>query len=229
MQRQHNEFKVGLTVSVVTVLFVVILVFVGKWDTLFSKTKELHVRFHHGYGIQGLRVNDPIRIGGVNVGRVRKILHQKDQKTGELYVHVLGNVPAFIDLYPDAQVTIETKFVGEGGILNVLDVGRKGPKLAEVQLHKNPKGPAMPEIPARMEASEGPSLTTEEAERALAVASEAIREEAQSNTRRLSWEREDMPFLRDLQELILGGNQGAVLKAAIRKKFQDEKLEVCLR
>lgn len=126
MQHDRNEFKVGLTVAVVTVLFLGVLVFVGKWDTLFAKTKDLQVRFHHTYGIQGLRTNDPVRIGGVNVGRVRSIWHEKDKDTGQLYVHVLADIPEFIDVYSDAQITVGTKFVGEGGTLDVLDTGRSG-------------------------------------------------------------------------------------------------------
>jgi len=134
MQRDHNEFKVGLTVAVVDVLVMAIVIFVGKWDVLFLRTRPLEVRFDHTHGIEGLRTDDPVRIGGVNVGRVREIRHEKDKKTGKLYVHVLCDIPERYDLYSDARITVVAKPLGEGGTLDVLDIGRKGRMLGEADV-----------------------------------------------------------------------------------------------
>jgi cob(I)alamin adenosyltransferase len=136
MVREHNEFKVGLTVTVVLILFVVVLAFIGQWDSLFSKTRTIHVRFDHTAGVQNLRAKDPIRVGGVNVGRVTKIWLSTDtinvngKQEHELFVHVLGEIPENIMLYEDAQVSVGAKIVGEGGTLEVLDTGRQGKDLA---------------------------------------------------------------------------------------------------
>lgn len=140
MVREHNEFKVGLTVAVVLILFVAVLAFIGQWDSLFSKTRTVHVRFDHTDGVQNLRAKDPIRVGGVNVGRVTKIWLSTDsiqvngKEEQELFVHVLGEIPENILLYEDAQVSVGAKIVGEGGTLEVLDTGRRGKELTADQV-----------------------------------------------------------------------------------------------
>ncbi|MFA5865249.1 MAG: hypothetical protein WC975_11250 [Phycisphaerae bacterium] len=132
MAGEHNEFKVGLTVTMVVIVFVAVLVFIGKWDTLFQSVKPLEVRFIHSTGIQSLRVKDPVRIGGMNVGRVEKTWLQMDQvmeqgkPSAELYVHVLAQIPSDVKIYTDSRITIGTKFVGEGGTLDIQNTGRKG-------------------------------------------------------------------------------------------------------
>jgi ABC-type transporter Mla subunit MlaD len=137
MAREHYEFKVGLTVAVVLVLFVAVLAFIGQWDSLFAKTHTIHVRFDHTDGVQNLRAKDPIRVGGVNVGRVTRIWLSTDPVTrngrsmNELYVHVLGEIPENIILYEDAQISVGAKIVGEGGTLEVLDTGHMGKVLTK--------------------------------------------------------------------------------------------------
>lgn len=140
MRGEHNEFKVGLTVTIVLVLFILVLAFIGKWDTLFRSTTPIQVRFHHTEGIESLRVKDPVRVGGVNVGRVQKIWLQTDKvaRKGklqeELFVHVLAEVPSDVRVHADARIGIGTKFVGEGGTLDILDTGRAGKPLKKGQV-----------------------------------------------------------------------------------------------
>lgn len=139
MNRDRNEFKVGLTVAVVLALFVVVLLFVGQWDRMFVRTKCLTVRFKHQDGIQGLRKKDPVRVGGVSVGTVRRIWLAKDRisdsdETKELYAFVEAQIPETIELYPDCRITVGTGFVGEGGTLDVLDIGRAGEQLTETDV-----------------------------------------------------------------------------------------------
>jgi ABC-type transporter Mla subunit MlaD len=129
MSSEHNELKVGITVTVVVILFVAVLVFIGRWDTLFARTKTLTVRFNHSAGIQNLRVKDPVRIGGVNVGRVQDIAFReiKEKVKGithdQLYVYVKAYIPSHVTLYKDVKISIGTKFVGEGATLDILDAG----------------------------------------------------------------------------------------------------------
>jgi len=139
MRAERNEFKVGVTVVVVFVLFVAVLAFIGQWGAIFARTKELHVRFKHQDGIQGLRIKDPVRVGGLNVGRVRNIRLQADPvgpsgEKRELYVYVSCDIPYFVELFEDCKISIGTKFVGEGGTLDILDTGRKGKKLGEKEV-----------------------------------------------------------------------------------------------
>ncbi len=135
--KPSNELKVGITVTIVIILFIGVIVFIGQWDTLFVRQKELHVRFDHRSGIQGLRIKDPVRIGGLNVGRVERIWLQEDTikteigKEKRLFVHVIAAIPADIKLYPDCKITIGAKFVGEGGTLDILDTGSKGTPITE--------------------------------------------------------------------------------------------------
>jgi ABC-type transporter Mla subunit MlaD len=134
MQQERNEFKVGLTVAVVAALFVAVLFFVGRWEWFFQRTQHITVRFAQPYGVEGLRAKDPVRVGGVNVGRVFKVWLEDSQVSPadskrELYAFVGAEIPADITLYTDARVTIGTRFVGEGGTLDILDTGGKGEKL----------------------------------------------------------------------------------------------------
>jgi len=133
MARERDEFKVGLTVLVVFALFIGVISFIGNFSSLFSRTQEIHVRFSHQDGVQGLRVKDPIRVGGVNEGRVQKIYLKSESPTPgappSVFVHVIGTVPAGLDLYQDCRVCVVANLLGEGGSLEILDTGGKGPKL----------------------------------------------------------------------------------------------------
>ena len=137
MRGEHNELKVGITVTIALALFVIVLIFIGQWSNIFAKTKRLHIRFDHRYGVQGLRVKDPVRVGGLNVGRVKKIWLEWDTIKGNanpqkrLFVHVLAEIPAGIILYKDCKVSIGTKFVGEGGTLDIIDTGSKGKPISQ--------------------------------------------------------------------------------------------------
>jgi ABC-type transporter Mla subunit MlaD len=140
MRGEHNELKVGITVTVVTVIFVIILGFIGKWDMIFAKTRTIQVRFPATVGIQNLRDKDPVRIAGMNIGRVLTTRLQTDKvvRDGksheEMFAYVLAEIPADIKLYNDAKVSIGTKFVGEGATLDVLDPGWKGKLLTSTEV-----------------------------------------------------------------------------------------------
>ena len=140
MAREHNELKVGLTVTIILILFIAVLMFVGQWDSWFAKTKNIHVRFNHTEGVQNLRDKDPIRVGGVNIGHVTRIWLQTDpvkagdKTTQELFVHVLGEIPENVVLYDDAQISVGAKIVGEGGTLEILNTGQTGNILTEDQV-----------------------------------------------------------------------------------------------
>lgn len=132
MKEQGNELKVGIVVTASILLFIGIIIFIGQGKGLFAERKVIKVRFDHRSGIQGLRPKDPVRIGGLNVGNVKKMWLQEDtiKKDGreekKLFVYVLAEIPEEIQLRSDCKITIGTKFVGEGGTLDILDVGSRG-------------------------------------------------------------------------------------------------------
>jgi len=157
MQAEHNEFKVGLTVTIVLILSFAVLMFIGKWNTLFQSTKPLNVRFHHEAGIQNLRAKDPVRLGGVNVGRVRKVELKTDAEkvngktSNELYVYVYADIPENITVYSDAKIGIGTKFVGEGATLDILDAGGdKGHPLKKDEIINGEPPAGFAELTAKM-------------------------------------------------------------------------------
>lgn len=129
MPQQNNEFKVGVTVVVVVLLVMSVTAFIGRWDTLFRSDKTFRVRFLQQHGVEGLRENDPVTIGGVTLGRVQEIRTDVDEKDGQLYIVVISDIPSYIHIYSDARVTVEGKLLGEGGTLAVLHTGKDGKEL----------------------------------------------------------------------------------------------------
>ncbi len=153
MSSSRDELKVGLTITVVLVLFVIVLVFIGQWNNFFTAKRNLLVRFDHRGGIQGLRVKDPVSVGGLNVGRVKKVWLKIDKiksKSGRdidnLFVYVDAEIPKNIKLRKDAKISIGTKFVGEGGSLEILDVGRKGKPVGSAYIFTGMPAPGIAQI-----------------------------------------------------------------------------------
>lgn len=157
MRGEHNELKVGIMVTVVTGILVIILGLIGKWDQLFARNKTFMVRYPVTVGIQNLRVKDPVRIGGMNMGRVINTWLQTDKVTqngktrDELFSYIKGEIPESIKLYRDMKVSIGTKFVGEGATLDITDPGGKAPLLTSKDVVEGTSTASFAEITAKMD------------------------------------------------------------------------------
>ncbi len=156
MRGEHNELKVGIMVTVVTVILVIVLSFIGKWDMIFAKTRTFMVRYPATVGIQNLRVKDPVRIGGMNMGRVTQTWLQTDKVTRngkneeELFAYVQAEIPEDIKIYSDAKISIGTKFVGEGATLDITDPGSQGKILTQKDVVEGAGAASLADVAAKM-------------------------------------------------------------------------------
>lgn len=99
-----NEIKVGLF-SLVGIIIFIIFVFSITDVKLFAKSQDIKVVF--GFA-NGVKVSSPVRLAGVDVGEVKKILVRYDKKAGKNEVIVLARVSNKTVIPRDSEVWINT-------------------------------------------------------------------------------------------------------------------------
>lgn len=101
-----RDIKVGLLVLAGLLFSGLVIFLIGDERRLFSSSVELKTRFTD---VQGLKMNAPIRMGGIDIGRVKSVSYGKDPTDTTVYV-TLDIVESEVSrIRKDAKVTIVNK------------------------------------------------------------------------------------------------------------------------
>ena len=111
MSNDRNAFKAGLFILISIVLIIAVIVGI-KGIGQFIEPDQIRVaEFKLTDDVEGLRIGDDVRIGGMKVGIVRKVI--VDQKDGgDSRVHVTFNIPARLKLYEGAHIGVQATLTG---------------------------------------------------------------------------------------------------------------------
>ncbi len=118
-----RDIKVGLFVLAGLLFSALVIFLIGDERRLFSSSVQLRTRFSD---VQGLKVNAPIRMGGIDIGRVKEVNYGKDPTDTTVYV-TLDIVESEVSrIRKDSKVTIVNK-------------GLLGDKMIEIKKGKSPE------------------------------------------------------------------------------------------
>lgn len=121
-RRRRSEIKVGLFVLAGIAVTLLVVMLIGGERMLFRRFVEFTVTFQN---VEGLKVGAPVRMGGIDVGRVANVGYSRDMADATVHV-VLGvladEAPRVTD---DSQVKVVPK-------------GLLGDKMVEILRGKSP-------------------------------------------------------------------------------------------
>ena len=128
MPAQHSdEFKLGLTVIIIIVLFFGTLIFIGGAAVWGPKTRAVRVHFAHSMALPVLKPGGEVRCGGQRVGSIQSVaLHdltvdrpesrpahdQDGSDRSGLTVVVIAEVDRAVGLRSDCKITAEGPTLG---------------------------------------------------------------------------------------------------------------------
>ncbi|HUW81408.1 MAG TPA: hypothetical protein VMZ31_01280 [Phycisphaerae bacterium] len=145
MPAQHtDEFKLGVTVIIIVLLFFGTVIFIGGAAFWGPKTQTVRVYFGHDMSLPTLKTGGEVRCGGQRVGSIElvemrelpadQVTHEsKQDANGKKGVHLAIVVTAGIDravgLREDCQITAEGPTLGGSGWLVIRNRGTAGKPL----------------------------------------------------------------------------------------------------
>ena len=126
MIKDRNAFKAGLFI-LISILLVVGIIFgiqgTGQW---FHPMRTVITAFDLDENLGGLRVGDPVRIGGYDQGHVTNIYLVPDGPAKQPQFYVVFTLPTSYDLRANAAIQIEQALTGAAD-LNITSLGSGAP------------------------------------------------------------------------------------------------------
>ncbi len=96
-----KELKTGMMVFIALIMFIFAILFVGN----FKETVSYKIKFEK---VLGLKVEAPVLLNGVEVGRVTKIYFSKDSKDNLIYVNISVEKSASMRINESTKADIQT-------------------------------------------------------------------------------------------------------------------------
>jgi ABC-type transporter Mla subunit MlaD len=128
----RSEVKAGAVIVVSFILFLVVVVSAGHFSQMFKKKQVLHVLFSD---VQGLKVDDPVQVMGMEQGKVQSMgVYQYKDESGLLVpmVEIVADV-VYPDSFPqDTKITIDRSLTGNTALK--IDPGRAKERFAPDQM-----------------------------------------------------------------------------------------------
>ena len=122
MKKDRNPLKAGLFILASIALVVVIVFAIQGTGQLFYPTRSVTAAFDLDKNLGGLKEGDPIRIGGVDEGRVTSITLDMQSDRAQPRFLVRFRIPASYGLHQDAVVQVEQGLTGAAD-LNFISLG----------------------------------------------------------------------------------------------------------
>lgn len=114
--KTKSELQAGIFILVALLLFGMSVFVLGRERQIFSAQDPFHTSFRD---IKGLGDGAPVRLGGINIGRVSKIGFAADLKDPNVYVTLLVNDDYLDRIREDAVVLIDTQGLLGDRFLNI--------------------------------------------------------------------------------------------------------------
>jgi phospholipid/cholesterol/gamma-HCH transport system substrate-binding protein len=106
-QLKWSQLRVGITVIFASIVLILLLFLMSNTGGVFTRRITLYSYFDNA---QGLRQGAPVRLSGVDIGNVTKIIitHQKDKQLTPVEVTMKVTTKYGFDLRRDSTVALET-------------------------------------------------------------------------------------------------------------------------
>src|SRR5687768_4468832 len=137
MNKERNAFKAGLFIIISIILILAIIVGIEGIDNILQPAQIRTVTFKLTDNLGGLGEGDEVRVGGVRVGKIRKIapVIAEDGKEPRLTVEI--SIPGKYKLREGTSIAIETSVTGASN-LNISDLGTGAELAKDTPLVGNP-------------------------------------------------------------------------------------------
>ncbi len=109
----QNNLRLGIFISIATILIVIALYFIGSKRNIFSNTIKISSQF---FNVNGLRQGNNVRYAGIDIGTVHKIVIENDSSVSVYMVIEKGN----------------SEFIKKNSIASVGTDGLMGNKLVNI-------------------------------------------------------------------------------------------------
>jgi phospholipid/cholesterol/gamma-HCH transport system substrate-binding protein len=127
MTKERNAFKAGLFIIISVALIIAIIIGIEGIDNLLQPSQKRTVVFKLTDNLGGLGEGDEVRVGGVRVGKIKKIEPHDGADGQEPRLNVTISIPGNYKLREGTHIAIETSVTGASN-LNISDLGQ-GPEL----------------------------------------------------------------------------------------------------
>ena len=134
MDKDTNAFKAGLFILLSMAAAVAVLIAIRGAGQLFEPERDIDVAFDLTQNLGGLKVGDPLRVGGFDQGRVSDIQFEPPRDQTPAHFVVRCSIPKKYDLRCDAAVQIEQALTGSAD-LNITGFGTGTPWHEGTPLH----------------------------------------------------------------------------------------------
>ncbi len=122
--RRSREYKVGAFVLAGMVAMGTVVFMIGEERQLFKKKLEYETSFTD---VQGLSTGSPVRMGGVDIGRVVKLGYGNDKSDREIHVQIAVLSDQWQRIKEDSVATIEGKgLLGDKMLVISIGSAQKG-------------------------------------------------------------------------------------------------------
>ena len=122
MNKERNAFKAGLFILISIALIVSVIVAIQGFDSFFEPIQRRTVTFKLNDNLSGLDKGDDVRVGGVKIGKVSRIVYVPDADAGKPMLIVHFHIPAKYKLKAGAVIRIESTVTGAAN-LNIANLG----------------------------------------------------------------------------------------------------------
>ena len=119
--KQHNELKAGLFIVISFGLAIVIFFGITGSSMFVGPTKMYAVDFDLSEDVGGLKSGSVVRIGGLNLGKVKRV--EIIQGEGEAKTRAFFSLPVSYKLRQGAQIALQSGLIGSQVNLNITSLG----------------------------------------------------------------------------------------------------------
>lgn len=121
-ERTRNNVKAGIFASAGIILAFAVVIILGDVGKIFVKRTPYVLRFPLAAGVEGLIKGAPVRIGGLERGRVVSVTPEEDH-AAIAAMRVAIELDSAVALYPDAKADRIAPLLGGISAINFSDVG----------------------------------------------------------------------------------------------------------
>lgn len=126
-ERQRNNIRMGIFVSISLLLGLgIVVALTGALDSLRGRSTVHTVRFTVQSGVSNLKTGSEVRVGGMRLGEVVRLLPQIKPGEPFQYIDVEFALDQSVQLYENARIMVSSPLIGAEAWLDITSVG-EGP------------------------------------------------------------------------------------------------------
>ncbi len=124
LERSRNNVRAGIFVTSAIVLAVMtIIVLTDAWKKVTQPTDTYTVTFEISEGVKNLKKGSEVRVGGVQLGRVKEVAPRMSPDSVLTHIDVVFTLDSQYTLYSDAKIVVTPALIGGDSKLDIYFVG----------------------------------------------------------------------------------------------------------